>query len=312
MSDFTQNQEIWQWLDAHWEEFADYWQSKMKDVSSVELISYDQNKVKGVLASFRWQGVNKVVTVTPQSLIEGLAQLNEDLRERCEEAAEAAENAATYANQKGDYALSEGHRVNALITEITALKAQVKQQGDTAQAQGAAADTLRQQISNWYSQFKSSAESWLSDIVPQWNAFWKAASNAFEQWTAAENDRKSKEIIRQQNEAVRYDNESARSASESERQAAESLRDAAEQQRIIHEEIRLDGTFRQNANTGNWERLNQRTNEWEDSGNSWQGGLLAYRFYTDWSSGRIHVVKNSLDKVNFSIRKGRLVATYNN
>ena len=182
MSDFTQNQEIWQWLDAHWEEFADYWQSKMKDVSSVELINYDQDKVKGVLASFRWQGVNKVVTVAPQSLLQGLAQLNEELRNRCEEAAEAAENAATYANQNGDYALSEGQRVDALITEITTLKTQVKQQGDTAQAQGAAADSLRQQIESWYSPFKATAETWFTNAQQSWSAWFEGVKSEWSSW----------------------------------------------------------------------------------------------------------------------------------
>lgn len=182
MSDFTQNQEIWQWLDAHWDQFADYWHAKMKDASQVELIGFDSDKVQGVLASFNWQGVSKVVKVTPQSLLQALSQLNEELRQRCIEGAEAAETAATYATGQGDYAKGQGDRVVQLIEEITALKALVKSQGDTAQAQGAAADELRQTVNAWYSPFKAVAEAWYADISSAVSSWFSGVQSAWTEW----------------------------------------------------------------------------------------------------------------------------------
>lgn len=118
-----------------------------------------------------------------------------------------------------------------------------------------------------------------------------------------EEERQSNEAVRQSNEAVRQSNEAVRQSNSSEMQSNEAVRQA-------NEEVRLDGTYRQNVGTGMWERLNQRTGEWEATGNYWLGGLIAYRFYTNPRTGRIHVVKNDLDRVSFSLVGGRLKGTY--
>ena len=335
---YTQNEMLRQIFDEHWQEFCDYWAARTKDASQVETVSYDNTRHKGVLMKFEYQGVKKVVCVSPEDLIQGLAQLNDELRQRCITAAERAERATTYANEQGDYSKTQGDRVELLISEITTLKQRVAQQGNTAEQQGNLAQLQMETVRDWYTPFKANAENWYSStvadvsawfsgvkgdwtswfsarqdqwaswftngIVSDWNSFWATVRAAFAQWADDENERKANESVRQQNE-------STRSGNESERQAAERLRNSAEQERISNEDVRLDGTFRQNPDTGNWERLNQRTGEWEDTGNSWQGGLLAYRFYTNWKTGRIHVVKNTLDKVQFSIKRGRLKAKLN-
>lgn len=117
-----------------------------------------------------------------------------------------------------------------------------------------------------------------------------------EERQSSENTRTSDENTRRSNESARQDNETERQSNEAERQA--------------NEEVRLNGTYRQNVGTGMWERLNQRTREWEATGNYWLGGLIAYRFYTNPRTGRIHVVKNDLDRVSFSLVRGRLKGTY--
>lgn len=336
--EFAQNEMLRQIFDDHWAEFCDYMASKTKDASQIETVNFDSSRHRGVLMKFDWQGVRKIVCVSPEELVSGLSQLNEELRRRCINAADEAERATSYANGQGDYAKDQGDRVDSLIEQITELKARVTEQGNTAESQGNLAHLQMEAVRSWFTPFSASAENWFygisadvanwfnsvktewtswfsarqdqwaswftNGIVSDWNSFWATARAAFAQWTDDENERKANELVRQQDESIR-------SGNESERQAAERLRNSAEQERISHEEVRLDGTFRQNSDTGNWERLNQRTGEWEDTGNSWQGGLLAYRFYTDWHTGRIHVVKNTMDKVSFSIRKGRLIATYN-
>lgn len=323
----TENEVIRQYLDSHWREIADYIGSRQKDASEVELIAYDPDRIVGLLCNYVWQGVRKVVRVTPSSLLEGLLQLDDELRQRCINAAEDAERAASYAKSQGDYAKGQGDRVVSLIEEITELKARVAEQGRTAESQGNAAYLQMEAVRSWFTPFSASAESWFSGIsadvanwfnsrksqwadwftngiVRDWNSFWQTATEDFRLWTSAENTRKDNENERQEHEAIRLENELQRVNSECERTNNE-------RERVAQEEIRLDGTYRQNIESGNWERLNQRTGEWEDTGNSWQGGLLAYRFYTNWKTGRIHVVKNTLDKVVFSIKRGRLKAKLN-
>ena len=150
------------------------------------------------------------------------------------------------------------------------------------------------------------------------------AASAENQRIAAENTRKSQETARQNAETARASAETARANAETQRNLAELdrieaeleriskelERKAAEAQRQQNEEVRHNGTFRQNTESGKWERLNQRTGEWEDTGNYWLGGLIAYRFYTDPATGRIHVVKNNTDRVNFRLENGRLKGMY--
>ena len=125
-----------------------------------------------------------------------------------------------------------------------------------------------------------------------------------------ENTRTSDEDTRRFNESMRQANETERLSNEVERQANETERLSNELERQANEEVRLNGTYRQNVGTGMWDRLDQRTGEWEATGNYWLGGLIAYRFYTNPRTGRIHVVKNDLDRVSFSLVGGRLKGTY--
>ena len=315
---------IWQWLSEHKQDVLDFFASIMREASDIQLVNFDTQRHMGLLATFVYQGVRRVDNVKPASLLEGLTRLNEDLRIRCENAASEAETQANYAKTQGD-------RVDAGILDLTDLKTRVKNQGDTAEQQGANAQSICDTVTNWYTPFKRDAESWIditkadwavwypstqgtwnqwyndrvaqwaawftNGIVPDWDMFWAGVQSDWADWT-------SKEAARQRNELERISKELLRVADEE-------TRKLNEQQRQANEEVRLNGTFRQNVSTGNWERLNQRTGEWEDTGNSWMGGLFAYTFYTDPKTGRGHVIKNGMDHVSFSIRNGRLIGTYN-
>ena len=87
--DYTQNETLRQIFDEHWEEFCDYWAARTRDASQVETVRYDSERHTGVLMRLEWQGLKKIVAVTPQDLLESLSQLNEELRQRCVEGAEA-------------------------------------------------------------------------------------------------------------------------------------------------------------------------------------------------------------------------------
>jgi hypothetical protein len=306
----TENERIWQWLDEHWEQFCEFWQTKSKDLSQADFVAYDENRIVGIMCDWVYQGVRKVVMVTPQSLVEGMSRLDEELRRRCEIAASSAETMATHAQTQGDYAKTEGDRVASLIDEITTLKERVRQQGNTAEAQGTRAQGIYETVNAWYNPFRDQAESWYSTETAAWNTFKNGAQTDFANWTQNEQTRQQNESLRVSQENTRKSNETTRQNQESTRNTNESTRQTNEAQRQENEEIRLDGTFRQNANTGKWERLNQRTRQWEDTGLYWLGGLIAYRFYTDPNTGRIHVVKNNTDRVNFTLVNGRLHGTY--
>ena len=78
--DYTQNETLRQIFDEHWEEFCDYWAARTRDASQVETVRFDSERHTGVLMRLEWQGLKKIVAVTPQELLEGLTLLNEELR----------------------------------------------------------------------------------------------------------------------------------------------------------------------------------------------------------------------------------------
>ena len=322
--DNTTSAIMWQWLAEHKQVVLDYFASIMREASDIQLVNFDVDRHMGLLATYVFQGIHRVDNVKPSSLVEGLTRLNDELRIRCENAAAEAERQGAYAEQQGD-------RVDDRILDLTNLKQTVTQQGNTAEQQGINAQNICDEVTAWYPPFKADAEDWLyyqkadwadwypstqstwndwyaarvqqwlswytDGVVPTWDNFWAGVQNDWSDWTAKETARQRAELDRIAAELIRRADEEVRQQKELERQQAE--------------EVRLDGTFRQNTDTGQWERLNQRTGVWEDTGNSWMGGLFAFKFYTNPKTGRCHVVKNSIDKVSFSIRNGRLTGTYN-
>ena len=134
--DFTENEAIREWLDSHMQEFLDYFSAQSKDASQMERVTFDTDRHTGMLAVYSWQGVTKVVQVTPQSLFERSTVLDEEIRNLCISAADRADAAAAGATSKGDYAKTQGDRVALIIADLQTLKQQVTTQGDTAESQG--------------------------------------------------------------------------------------------------------------------------------------------------------------------------------
>ena len=193
MAEFTDKERFFQLLEEHYDLTMQFLRTKTKDVSQVELVSYDEERMNGILTVFNWQGVKKVVAVPPGSLVETLTNINDDLRRRCEDAAEAAEYATEYANAKGryageqgDYAMSQGDAAAALIELLTDL-------GLTVETQGQQAVDAMNEVIDWYSPFSQQAENWFSDIVTQvtgwfssirieWNSWFSARVSEWNQW----------------------------------------------------------------------------------------------------------------------------------
>ena len=229
--------------------FLEYLRTNQSAIEQVELAT-----VKDGIVSFpatqSLGGVLKTVRV-PLSVITADIDSAESL----------ARELAQYAKEQGDYAKAQAATALANGEYAETQGSYAKEQGDNTLA-------VRTTIVNWYEPYRSDME--------QWGAAAKSA----------ESSREAEELIRKANETARQDNEASRVAAELLRVAAENSRasaelerieselaraeaelnrKAAEAQRQANEEIRLDGTFRQNADNGNWERLNQRSGEWEDT-----------------------------------------------
>ena len=178
----TENERIWQFLESHKQEFLDYWAAQLKDASRVELVSYDPERMVGVLMSYNWQGVSKLVIVSPEELLASITGLSEQLVEDCQQATEEALDAAEYANGQGDYAKQQGDNVVTEMSQLEDLKETVRQQGNTSEAQGARAQSIYETVSAWYTVFRQDVENWLSGIQSTWNGWYGSTQNAWNTW----------------------------------------------------------------------------------------------------------------------------------
>lgn len=137
----TLNERIWQWLDGHKQEFFDWWASQTKDASQLELVAFDADRHVGALMTYSSGGVKKVVNVSPSSLVEGLAALNDELRQRCINAAVNAEDWGQFAKEQGETAESLNTRAERLISEMEAFERAL----DNAEQSRVSAEALREE-----------------------------------------------------------------------------------------------------------------------------------------------------------------------
>lgn len=207
MADNSMSGIMWQWLTEHKQDILDYFSTIMREASEIQLVNFDSDRHAGILASYIYQGIRRIDNIKPTTLVEGLSSLGEAVRERCDDAAESAEQAAEYAQQQGD-------RVDDAISGYQSLYQRVQQQGNTAEQQGANAQQIRDTINSWfngqnnngfkrtaedlYSQFQGFYQQSQSDwgafftegAVPDWNQFWAAVLQNWQQWTEEEAERK--------------------------------------------------------------------------------------------------------------------------
>ena len=343
--DNTMSGIMWQWLAEHKQDVLDYFGSIMREASDIQLVNFDSQRHMGLLATFVYQGVRRVDNVKPQSVVEGLTRLNEELRIRCE-------NAASEAERQGTYAKTQGDRVDQGILDLTNLKNTVQQQGNTAEQQGANAQSICDNVTNWYTPFKTNAENWLSDtkagwnqwypqtqdewdewyqarlqqwaswytngIVPTWNDFWDGVQQDWQNWSAAESLRQARELDRIANELLRVADEEVRQQNEQERQRKEAERIAAENQRQIDEaerqvaESQRQRTFetneanRQQTFDGNEA---QRQQDFEDAENERMESMLITRAYIDYSNFHLKFLTPEANTADYKVRNGHLKIT---
>ncbi len=325
---------VWQWLSEHKQDVLDYFSSIMREASDIQLVNFDQTRHMGLLATFVYQGVRRVDNVKPTSLLEGLTSLNEALRIRCENAAAEAETQAGYAKSQGD-------RVDNVISSYQALYTRVKNQGDTAEQQGANAQAICDNVTNWYTPFKSGAESWLSQtqaawnvwypstqgtwnewyqarinqgaawftngIVPDWEAFWSGVQADWTDWTAKERARQNAELERIANELLRVADEETRKANELNRQSKESQRQQNEATRQLQEDNReaaeqlRQQTFETNEA--------QRQQDFEDAEDERMQMMLLTEAYIDFDDMSLNIMQPEEDSTDWEIDDCELAIT---
>lgn len=340
--DNTMSGIMWQWLAEHKQDVLDYFGSIMREASDIQLVNFDSQRHMGLLATFVYQGVRRVDNVKPQSVVEGLTRLNEELRIRCE-------NAASEAERQGTYAKTQGDRVDQGILDLTNLKNTVQQQGNTAEQQGANAQSICDTVTNWYTPFKPNAENWLSDtkddwnqwypqtqdewddwyqarlqqwaswytngIVPTWNDFWDGVQQDWQNWSAAESLRQARELDRIANELLRVADEEVRQQNEQERQRKEAERIAAENQRQIDEaerqvaESQRQRTFETNeANRQQTFDDNeaQRQQDFEDNETKRTEAMLLAEVYIDFDDMSLNVIQPEFDNTDYELDDNEL------
>ena len=340
--DNTMSGIMWQWLAEHKQDVLDYFGSIMREASDIQLVNFDSQRHMGLLATFVYQGVRRVDNVKPQSVVEGLTRLNEELRIRCE-------NAASEAERQGTYAKTQGDRVDQGILDLTNLKNTVQQQGNTAEQQGANAQSICDTVTNWYTPFKTNAENWLSDtkadwnqwypqtqdewddwyqarlqqwaslytngIVPTWNDFWDGVQQDWQNWSAAESLRQARELDRIANELLRVADEEVRQQNEQERQRKEAERIAAENQRQIDEaerqvaESQRQRTFETNeANRQQTFDDNeaQRQQDFEDNETKRTEAMLLAEVYIDFDDMSLNVIQPEFDNTDYELDDNEL------
>ena len=288
------NERIWQWLDGHKQEFFDWWASQTKDASQLELVAFDVDRHVGALMTYSSGGVRKVVNVSPSSLVEGLAALNENLRQRCIEAAVKAENWGSFAKEQGETAESLNSRAERLISEIEAMVSSLNNAEDAR----VLAETYREQ----QEQRRQLREQQREDLFLNNETLRQEIFDTDEQQrqsTANQRERESRETFE---------------TNEQRRQQTADQRETRSQQTFDTNELQRQETasLRESQCQETFE-VNERNRQmdFEEAENERMQAILLTKFYIDPDTMELHVLQVEPDRTQYSINDdGELIARF--
>ncbi len=158
-----------------------WWRSKAKDASEIELISYDE-RIRGILSAFEHEGVRKVVSIRPESFFEFNTSLLEEMRQRCQEAAEAAETNSEEAKTQAARAKEYADLAESMIQTLSDLAEVVRLAGQTTEQQGLEAKAVKEEVEDWFSPFKPEAEDWFTNIRQEVSIWFNASVEEWDSW----------------------------------------------------------------------------------------------------------------------------------
>lgn len=78
MSSNTQNAALVAFLNSHLTEILEWLQTHSKNVAQVETVDYDSSVIVGILSSYESGGVQKVVNVTPETVVKALSGIQDE------------------------------------------------------------------------------------------------------------------------------------------------------------------------------------------------------------------------------------------
>lgn len=191
MNDFTIQNIINNYVDTHVDEIVARLRLHMKDASTLELEPYDPIRHRGLLMLFIHEGVQKIVDVKPDTLLQSVTIREQEVMERVNAAVQAAENQTSLiATQETSRSQAESQRqlaeearaaaellrAAAEGTRVTAENTRQTQE-QTRQEQETTRQTAEQSRSSWFNTFRSTVEGWYSNptegtgILERWTAF---------------------------------------------------------------------------------------------------------------------------------------------
>lgn len=195
--DFTIQNIINNYVDTHIDEIVSRLRVHMKDPATLEMVPYDPIRHRGLLMLFVYEGVHKIVDVSPESLLESILIKEQEVMDRVNAASEAVENLTQLITDQEDSraqaeslrraaeearaaaelirAASEGERVRNENTRQSQEQARQDQESSRVEAE--------QSRSSWYDVFKETVENWFSSptsgtgIKERWETFKSAADS---------------------------------------------------------------------------------------------------------------------------------------
>lgn len=195
--DFTIQNIINNYVDTHIDEIVSRLRVHMKDPATLEMVPYDPIRHRGLLMLFVYEGVHKIVDVSPESLLESILIKEQEVMDRVNAASEAVENLTQLITDQEDSraqaeslrraaeearaaaelirAASEGERVQNENTRQSQEQARQDQESSRVEAE--------QSRSSWYDVFKEMVENWFSSptsgtgIKERWETFKSAADS---------------------------------------------------------------------------------------------------------------------------------------
>ncbi len=150
MSSNTQNAALVAFLNSHLTEILDWLKANSKNVAQIETVDYDDSVIVGILGSYESGGVQKVVNITPATVVKALSGIQDELIALCKAATTDATNQGDYAKTQGDAAKEAAELITTAMDEITTLKTKVDDAVEQAGIMQSQSETALEQINEGY------------------------------------------------------------------------------------------------------------------------------------------------------------------
>ena len=122
MGNNTQNAALVAFLNDHLNEILDWLQTHSTNVAQIETLDYDSSLIVGILGTYESGGVQKVVNITPQTVVQALSGIQSELIALCQAATTNAQTQGNYARTQAEAAQQAAQLIEDSIDELTQLQ----------------------------------------------------------------------------------------------------------------------------------------------------------------------------------------------